>query len=234
MRPIRIVAVVLVSLSAFAQTKGRVVEQVPVEVVERRCPRVITYQGGVADNFAPGIDPAYPSLALDAYLHTSTQPIVQYDDASNCDHWFGDSFKIDECVVCCGICTAQLEVTYRSCGSALDCNDSIVVGQAPFNAGGGPGYVIFSGYLDANPCVSGGGGGGVGPVDVPSTDRASSAAMAMAAGRATATPQPVTRTINLDPRKVMELLCEKKVRFLDVMIQDDRIVDSMRLIISRP
>ena len=229
MRLIGNLVLFLLAWSAFAQTttKGRVVA-VPLDVVERRCPRVITYEGGVADNFAPGVDPAYPSLALDAYLHTSTQPVVQYDDQTNCDHWFGDSFRVDECVICCGICSAQLEVTLKSCGSGLDCNDSITIGQAPFNAG--PGFVIWSGYVDPNPCPNPG-GGGVGPIDVPATDRVTEAAKR---APMTTTTQTVTRTFSLDPRKVMELVCEKKVRSLDVLIQDDRIIDSMRLIISRP
>ena len=207
-------------------SSARTTNPVAVELVERQsqCPTVIVYQGGKADNFAPGIDPVHPSLALDALLqgHLPGHNPVAYDDATDCDHWFGDSFKLDACVFCCGICSATLEITLRGCGSGLDCNDTITVGQAPFSGAGG--YVLWSGLIDPNGCP---GGGTPGDLELPDIELKSS-------DRPRASGPTIVKTIVLDPRKVADLICERKITYLDVFVQDDRIVDSMRLIITKP
>ncbi|MEK6375920.1 MAG: hypothetical protein AABO58_24855 [Acidobacteriota bacterium] len=220
--------IALIASNMIAQTTAppRVIKPVPIEIVERRCPTVIVYERGVADAFAPGIDPVYPSLALDALLQTGRP--VAYDDLSQCDHWFGDSFKLDACVFCCGICSATLEITMRACGSAADCNDVITVGQAPFNVGG---YVIWQGWVDPNGCPP---GTGPLPVDVPDPALDRVAPPPADRSRIVTLPPTIVKTIHLDPRKLSELICKRKIDTLDVFIQDDRIVDSMRLIITKP
>jgi hypothetical protein len=220
--------IAFITSNTAAQTTAvptRIIRAVPVEIVERRCPTVIVYERGVADAFAPGIDPVYPSLALDTLLQTGRP--VAYDDVSECDHWFGDSFKLDACVVCCGICSATLEITMRACGSAADCNDVITVGQAPFTGTGG--YVIWKGLVDPNGCP-----GGTGPIPDEVPDPAADRVAPPPPGRIVTVPPTIVKTIHLDPRKLSELICKRKIDTLDVFIQDDRIVDSMRLIITKP
>lgn len=197
-----------------------------------RCPTVIIYQRGAADSFAPGPDPVHPSLALDAFLHSVAlpgHPPVAYDDASDCDHAFGDSFNLDECVLCCGICSATLEITLRGCGSGLDCNDSITVGQAPFNLSGG--YVIWNGYINGTGCPNDP------PLDPSGTPP--SVDLVRAPGnrptrRVSSPSSTIVKTIQLDPRKLAELVCRRHVKELDVYIEDDQIIDFMRLIITKP
>ena len=56
-----------------------------------------------------------------------------------------------------------------------------------------------------------------------------------AAKRPNTTVQPtIVKKIELDPRKLEELVCDRKMRYLDVYIQDDQVVDSMRLVITKP
>lgn len=195
---------------------GTVADDTPVNP----CGTVVVYELGKADNFAPGPDPVSPSLALDALLHQGNQ--VRYDEGT-CDHSFGDSFKLDPCVFCCGICSATLEITMHGCGSALDCNDYISVGQVPFNNPGG--FLLWGGYVSEPHC--GGGGDPTLPDDIDSQ---------MGRAQSTSKPVPATivKTIQLDPRKVAELICERKIKTLDVYVEDDQIVDSMRLIITKP
>lgn len=204
------------------------IRPIPVVIVEQLCPTVIVYQRGVADNFLSGPDPVNPSLALSAFLTSIANPSfppVAYDENANCDHPFGDSFKLDSCVFCCGICSATLEITLRGCGSALDCNDSITVGQAPFNGPGG--YVLWNGYIDPNGCPN----GPIGPDDPPPTESKRTAAYARGPTSPSAT---IVKTIPLDPRRIAELICQRKIATLDVYVQDDQSVDSMRLIITKP
>lgn len=198
------------------------------------CPTVIIYQRGAADGFAPGIDPVHPSLALSAFLSSIAlpgHPPVAYDDAADCDHPFGDSFKLDECVFCCGICSATLEVTLRGCGSALDCNDSITVGQAPFNSSSG--YVVWNGYINGTGCPSDP------PLDPsgtpPNVDLVRAPGNGAVIRRAVSpTTSTIVKTIQLDPRRLAELVCHRQVKELDVYIEDDQIIDFMRLIITKP
>jgi hypothetical protein len=204
------------------------VKPIPVEIVEQLCPTVIVYQRGVADNFLPGPDAVSPSLALSAFLTSIANPgfpPVAYDENANCDHPFGDSFKIDSCVFCCGICSATLEITLRGCGSGADCNDSITIGQAPFNGPGG--YILFNGYIDPNACPT----GPVGPDTAPPAEVRKSVADTQ---RALSPSAPIVKKIPLDPRRLAELICQRKITTLDVYVQDDQIVDSMRLIITKP
>jgi hypothetical protein len=207
------------------------IRPVPVQFVEQHCPTVIVYQRGTADSFLNGPDPVYPSLALDAFLQSTAIPgfpPVAYDENSGCDHAFGDSFKLDACVFCCGICSATLEITLRGCGSSLDCNDSITVGQAPFGVGG-VGYVLWNGYVDPNGCPNNP------PIDTNGPPPTELRRTTDNARRVGGFPSPtIVKTISLDPRKVAELICQRKISTLDVYIQDDQSVDSMRLIITKP
>lgn len=215
---------------APSPVRGRAV--VPLEIVERRCPTVIVYERGVSDSFAAPADPVFPSLAMDAFLHTLPGfPPVAYDENVGCDHAFGDSFKVDACVLCCGLCSATLEITVRGCGSALDCNDSITIGQAPFGVGNA-GYVLWNGYIDPNGCPDGV-DPAVGNTGPPATERAQQPVKPRMAGSAILSPT-IVKKIVLDPRKVAELVCNRKVTELDVYVQDDQSVDSMRLIITKP
>ena len=218
---------IAMSLAAqVAQTPARAVRPDGATDTQLHCPTVIVYERGIADNFGGGTDPVAPSLALDALLQTGTA--VPYDAPAGCDVWFGDSFKVDDCVFCCGICSATLEITMQTCGSSLDCNDAITVGQAPFS---GTGFILWQGLADPNGCPGGPGPGDPLPVDInPAADRAP----AGAARRTTGQTGSVTRRIPLDPRKLQALVCEKKVRSIDVFVQDDRRIDSMRLIITKP
>lgn len=238
MRFLRLIGVAVIAaipalLSAAEQTspqQTRTTRTIPVAIVETRCPTVVVYERGIADAFQSPADPAFPSLALDAFLHgTPVRPIVAYDEGY-CDHYFGDTFKLDECVVCCGICSATLEITMHGCGSGLDCNDTLIVGEAPFGRGG-VGYIIWSGYIDPTPCPT---GGGTGPDDIPdaATDRARPNTDSRA--QPSSVPPTVVKTFALDPRKIAELICKRKVTSLDVFVQDDQIIDSMRLIITKP
>jgi hypothetical protein len=187
---------------------------------------VIVYEGGIADNFQLPADPTHRSLALDAFLQATAIPQfppVGYDENGECDHHFGDSFKIDSCTICCGICSATLEITMRGCGSSLDCNDSITVGQAPFNNGG---VVLWNGYVNGTGCP----GGPIDTLPTPDTRAKTDAAPK----RPTSASATIVKKIELDPRKLEELVCERKVRYLDVYIQDDQVIDSMRLVITKP
>lgn len=215
---------------AQAPPSSPTAKPISVEMTER-CPTVIIYQRGAADGFTPGTDPVYPSLALDAFLQSISLPglpAVPYDDASGCDHPFGDTFNLDECVLCCGICSATLEITMSGCGSALDCNDSVTVGQAPFNLSGG--YVIWNGYINGIGCP------GNPPIGVddppPSLERRSPDYQQ--ARRLSSLSPTIVKTIQLDPRKLAELVCKRHVKQLDVYVQDDEKIDFMRLIITKP
>ena len=193
----------------------------PPEVPRNPCGTVVVYELGKADNFALPTDPTSPSLALDALLQTGHPKDY---DAPECDRSFGDSFKLDPCVFCCGICSATLEITLRGCGSALECNDYIYVGQAPFRGSGG--YVLWEGYVNEPHCGGTTPGGPVLPPDLESSQTRQT-------GRR---PQQsvVVKKIELDPRKVAELICRREIDTLDIHVQDDQIVDSVRLVITKP
>jgi hypothetical protein len=45
---------------------------------------------------------------------------------------------------------------------------------------------------------------------------------------------PKTVTVDLDPKKLSQLLCANKSQWLDVIVQDDTVVDWMRLTITHP
>ena len=180
------------------------------------CPITTIYQGGVTDNFGGGPDPAVWSPALSTYL--SNKPNKRYDDPA-CDRWVGQSFLISKGCICEGICSAELEVIYKSCGSSLACNDSIQIGQAPFGAG-----AIVSAQLYPPGCTTTGGGG-----TGPATDT-----VATEARKALTPGTTITKRFPIDVTK-LKGLCAKSPGasfWLDVAIQDDTIVDSMKLIIT--
>ena len=106
-------------------------------------------------------------------------------------------------------------MTYRSCGSSLACNDSIQIGQAPFGAG-----AIVNAQLYPPGCPN---------TASQSTDTAASEL------RKTLTVGPtIVRRFPIDPAKLQALCARSAGTFfwLDVAIQDDTVVDSMRLIIT--
>lgn len=216
MKRILLILAVFASLGAAAQNPPR------------RCPTVIVYEGGIADNFQLPADPTHRSLALDAFLTATALPSlppVGYDENGECDHHFGDSFRLDSCNFCCGICSATLEITMRGCGGSIECNDSITVGVAPFNTAGG--VVLWNGYVNGTGCPND-------PGPVPVTPGRPDV-LTNAAKRPNTTVQPtIVKKIELDPRKLEELVCDRKVHYLDVYIQDDQVIDSMRLVITKP
>jgi hypothetical protein len=215
---IAVLGPLVLSVPLFAQIVRQPPIGDPVDLPNARCHNVVIYQRGIPDNFMPPTDPVYPSAPLAALL--AGGPHVAYDQPS-CDVWFGDTFNLDSCVLCGDICSATLEITLRSCGSTLDCNDEITVGQAPFGKNGA-GYVVTQ-----TPVNSAGCGGGT----HNNTGRMARAASASAA----TTPGPVVvKQVPLDVNKLRELVCKRKVTALDVFIQDDQIIDSMRLVITRP
>ena len=222
----------LLCLNAVAQTRAPLPNPTPVPIpidrVQYRCPTVIVYENGLADNFALPADPVHPSLALDAFLQATAipgLPPVAYDENGECDHHFGDSFKIDSCNICCGICSATLEITMRGCGGSIECNDSITVGVAPFNTAGG--VVLWNGYVNGIGCP-----GDPGPVPVnPTKPDVNAATTKRPSGPISPT---IVKKIELDPRKLEELICERHIHYLDVYVQDDQVIDSMRLVITKP
>lgn len=207
---------VLASLSLSAQT-ARPANRTsqPVELRLQRCPNVVVYQRGIADSFASPTDPVHPSVPLAALLSTGTS--AAYDDA-RCDVWFGDTFRLDKCILCSEVCSATLEITMRTCGAGQDCNDEITVGQAPFGKGGA-GFMLSQTATDPNGCP----------------DDAEPADMTNETQRRQKVAGPVVvKRIALDLLKLRELVCQRNVTALDVFVQDDHNVDSMRLIITRP
>ncbi|HEY0159391.1 MAG TPA: hypothetical protein VGF28_19045 [Thermoanaerobaculia bacterium] len=206
----------LMSVSVAAQTsKPANRTSHPVDLPLQRCPNVLVYHRGAADSFALPIDPAHPGVSLAALLSTGNS--VAYDDA-RCDVWFGDTFYLDSCVICSDLCSATVEITMRSCGAGRDCNDEITIGQAPFGKGGA-GFVLSQSAIDPNGCPD-----DEEPVDTTNETK-----------RTHKVPGPVVvKRIALDLPKLRELVCKRKVTALDVLVQDDQIIDSMRLIVTRP
>lgn len=226
---IAVLGLLFVSVSSFGQiARNPVVIGEPVDFPNGRCHNVVIYQRGIADNFALPADPVYPSAALATLL--AGGPHVAYDQG-NCDVWFGDTFNLDSCVLCGDICSVVLEITLRSCGSSLDCNDEITVGQAPFGKGGA-GFVVTQTPVNSGGCPGGTGGGGSHSTDTAATGRA----MARPASPSPALTQgpTVVKQIPLDLPKLRELVCKRKITALDVFVQDDQVIDSMRLIVTRP
>lgn len=223
---IAVLGPLMLSVPLFAQIVRQTPIAEPVDYpVPPRCHNVVVYQRGLPDNFALPIDPVYPSAPLAAML--AGGPHVAYDQAS-CDVWFGDSFNLDGCVVCGDLCGAMLEITLRGCGSSLDCNDEITVGQAPFGKGGA-GVLLWQGKVNTAGCS---GTGGSQPND---HSQGSAGLTGKRAASPASTPGAIlVKQIPLDLDKLRELVCKRRVTALDVFIEDDEIVDSMRLVITRP
>ena len=181
----------------------------------RQCRVTTTYQGGIPDNFAGGPDPRVWSPALTAYF--SNKATRQYDE-DGCDRYLGESFLINKCLICETLCQAEIEVTYKSCGSSLDCNDNITIGQAPFNGTGGT--IITSAPLYSPGCTT------------PTPDGVDTAPNPNRTVGTSITPN--TRRFPIDVTKLKALCARTKGAsfWLDVVIQDDTNVDSMKLILT--
>ena len=162
--------------------------------------------GGVDDGFALPTDATHPSPQLAGYLYTRFPK--DYDDTA-IDHHFGDSFKLNQCLICEQICSAKLEIELQGSGG-LDCNDSIFAGEAG-------GFAVYSDYIYPGGDCSGPFGG--------NTDVYQQWRRALSAST-------VARTIDLDVKALQELVCDRNYPWLDVIVQDDHAVDSLRLIIQ--
>ena len=159
--------------------------------------------GGVDDAFLLPADPVHRSPGLAAYL--ATRNPKSYDDTT-IDRHFGDSFKLDECLICESMCAATLEIELQGSGG-LDCNDSLFVGEAG-------GLAVYSQSIKPGGCEF---------QQVPSDT--------YAFWRVGLLEESTVRTIDLDVGALQELVCNRGYRWLDVIVQDDHAVDSMRLVI---
>lgn len=158
---------------------------------------------GSDDAFVLPADSVHRSPGLASYL--SSRNPKDYDDLT-IDRHFGDSFKLDACLICEQVCSAKLEIELQGTGG-LDCNDSIFVGQA----GGLPVYSdsIYPGGCEFAP----------GNDDMYTQWKRSVVATSV-------------RTIDLDVKALQDLVCDLNYPWLDVIVQDDHAVDSLRLIIQ--
>ena len=168
--------------------------QLPLAAQSTGCVYEMILTGGVDDAFA---------LPADA-VHRSPK---DYDDNA-IDRHFGDSFKLDSCLICTQICSAKLEIELQG-GGGLDCNDSLFAGEAG-------GFAVYSDYIYPGGDCSGPGG--------------NSSEIYQLWKRALVTTN--VRTINLDVKALQELVCDRGYPWLDVVVQDDHAIDSMRLIIE--
>jgi len=188
-----------VSLPLAAGTGQRIRPALPV--ADGACPFETIHTGGVADAFAAPNDAIHPSPALTTFLASVSSK--SYDDLA-INHYFGDSFKLDECSICGQLCSVKVEIVFQGTGG-LDCNDTLFIGQAG-------GAALFSGDL-----VPGGCNANEPP---PITSPTHAAAVDI-----------TTKVIDIDPKAFQDLVCFQKYPWLDVITQDDHAVDSMRLVI---
>jgi hypothetical protein len=161
--------------------------------------------GGVDDAFTMPADAVHRSPALSNYL--ATRNPKDYDDTA-IDHHFGDSLKLDACLICDQICSAKLEIELQGSGG-LDCNDSLFAGQAG-------GFAVYSDYIYPGGDCSGPSG--------PSSDVYSQWKRSLTTS--------TSRTIDLDVKALQDLVCNLDYPYLDVIVQDDHAVDSLRLVIE--
>ncbi|HEX7830381.1 MAG TPA: hypothetical protein VF787_12035 [Thermoanaerobaculia bacterium] len=175
---------------------------VPLAAQSTSCAFELTLTGGADDGFASPDDPTHRSPGLSNFI-VSRFP-KDYDDMSINRH-FGDSFKLDECMICNQICSATVEIEVQGTGG-LDCNDSLFIGQA----GGTPIYLqtIIPGGCDS----------------VPATD--------VYEQWYAKTSSTSVQSISLDVKALQELVCDNNYPWLDVVVQDDHGVDSIKLIIK--
>lgn len=158
------------------------------------------------------------SPALAAFV--TSHPTKKYDETA-ADTWTADSFFVGHCQICETICEAEVEITYQSINGGDFCNDNIVIGIAPFNPGG---VVIAAESLYSPSCV-------IGPAEpVPSE---------VFNKRPAPAPSPVStspsgKNVKRIPISAWALqsLCATGGSFaIDWLVQDDTIVDSIKLIV---
>ncbi len=209
----------LVAASAFAQTRGGLpppdfnnILPGPPGLVPM-CRTTATYESGYADNFDETFfDFVVESPALATYL--SDKSTKGYDERS-CNRFFGGSFEVGKCQLCESLCSAELVITYRACeGTDLNCNDSVTVGRAPFT---NTGITAATAYLYGNNCGGVGGGTSSGPV----------------LEYARYDPSVLTKHVPLDVAtlKAMCAQASGSTFWVDVVVQDDTVIDSMRLVL---
>lgn len=169
------------------------------------CGYEVIHTAGLADSYNLPTEGRHPSPDLANYVYTRNPK--DYDDPAS-DHHFGDSFKLDACTICNQLCSAQLIIELQG-NDFLACNDTIFVGRVG-------GTALFSGPINPSGCPE--------PLDNPifnfvRFDEAVS--------------DSISRTIVLDPKELQDLVCLEGYEWLDVIVQDDQTVDSMRLVIER-
>src|SRR5437763_15567569 len=97
-------------------------------------------------------------------------------------------------------------------------------GVGPFDNGG---VVLWNDYVNGSGCPNNPGPATVNPT-TPDTARRPTD------GPNVSSAPVIVKKIELDPRQIEELVCERKIKYLDVYIQDDQVIDSMRLVITKP
>lgn len=174
---------------------------VPLAAQSTGCAFETIFTGGADDAFALPADPVHLSPALGGYIFVRNPKT--YDDTA-IDRHFGDSFKVDQCLICSQICSAEIEIELQGSGG-LDCNDTLFIGQAG-------GMAVYADTIHPGGCVA----------EVPDD--------IMERWKQSVTTSSV-RTINLDVKTLQDLVCDLNYPWLDVIVQDDHAVDSIRLIV---
>jgi hypothetical protein len=175
------------------------------QLADPSCPFQTIQTGGVADAFVLPADTTHRSPGLVTFL--STRNPKDYDDLT-IDRHFGDSFKLDECLICDSLCSARVEIELQGTGG-LDCNDSIFIGEAG-------GVALWSGPIYFGGCFF---------YDDASFNQQYNV------WRLAQSPS-TTRTIDLDVKALQDLVCNKQYPWLDVVVQDDHGVDSIKLVLE--
>lgn len=163
--------------------------------------------GGAPDGFVLPADATHRSP--DLVNHLQTRNPKDYDDQT-IDRHFGDSFKAGDCIICDALCAARIEIVLKGSGG-LDCNDSIFIGRAG-------GTAVWSGPI--NPAGCNDSSGPIGTIPIPELVRYEGTVS-----------DTLVRTIDLDVKALQDLVCGEGYPWLDVIVQDDHAVDSLRLVL---
>lgn len=193
-----VILIVISSQSLFAAPK-RIKAQ-----SHSGCAYEVIFTGGTADAYALPTEGRHPSPGLANYLFTRNPK--DYDDPAVNRH-FGDSFKLDACVICNQLCSAKLLIELQG-NDSLACNDTIFIGRAG-------GTALFSGPLNPSGCPT--------TPDDPNHNLISWFEIVS---------DSLSRTIVLDEKQLQDLVCVEGYEWLDVIVQDDHTVDSMRLVVE--
>lgn len=171
------------------------------------CAYEIIHTGGISDGYTLPTEQRHPSPAVAVFLHQLDKENKKDYDDTRPNLQFGDSFKLDTCTICDQLCGAKLVIEMQG-NDILACNDTMFVGKFG-------GTALFNGPINPALCVDG--------ASYPVLEYARWDEVIQDA---------VVRSIDLDVKKLQDLVCIEGYEFLDVVVQDDHSVDSMRLIIQ--